>query len=46
MLGLRVTLERVMTNQYDPYDLGYRRATRIINKMMQIRENELTIKYY
>lgn len=37
---------RIMTNPYDPYDVGYRRATRIMNKMMQIRKNELNIKHY
>lgn len=35
-----------MTNPHDPYDVGYRRATRIINKMMQSREKELNIKNY
>lgn len=35
-----------MTNPHDPDGVGYRRATRIINKMMQFRKKELNIKNY
>ena len=35
-----------MTNPYDPYGVGYRRATRIFNKMVQYRKMELNIKKY
>jgi len=34
------------TNPHGPYGVGYRRATRVINKMMQYREKELNTKNY
>lgn len=34
------------TNHYGPYGVGYRRATRVINKVMQYRKMEQNIKYY
>jgi len=35
-----------MTNPHDPYGVGYRRATRILDKMTQSRKKELNIKQY
>lgn len=34
------------TNPHGPYGVGYRRATRVINKVMQDRKKELNIKNY
>lgn len=35
-----------MTNPHDPYGVGYRRATRILDKVMLFRKKELNIKQY
>jgi hypothetical protein len=35
-----------MTSPHGPYGVGYRRAARILNRMMQSRKKELNTKRY